>query len=209
MTFGESYSFPSLDSGPVATTAASAATRAAELVSAAEARAARIEEEAAARGFEAGFATGQAEALTRLAPAAQALDEAVRQVVAASAEQEALVEREAVELALTLAQKIVAAVLEVESERVLDVVKGVLRGVTERERIVIEVNPDDLDLVREAAADVTAGLGGFGRVEVVAERRIPRGGCVVHTHEGEIDGTVETQLARAADVVRSTLRPTT
>ncbi|MFN0154595.1 MAG: FliH/SctL family protein [Gaiella sp.] len=203
---GETYAFPSLETGPVATTAASAATRAAELVAAAEARAAGIERDAGERGFQAGLEAGRAEALAGLAPAAASLADAIGQLLSASDEQEALLEREAIELALALAQKIVASVLDVDPSRVLDVVKGVLRGITERERIVIEVCPEDLDLVRDAAADVTAGLGGFGRVEVVGERRVPRGGCVVHTREGEIDGTVETQLARAGEVVRTALQ---
>lgn len=206
MSAAESYAFPSLDGGPVETTAASAATRAAELVAGAEARAARILAEAAERGYQEGFQSGLAEARERFNPAAAALAAALDEIGRGAAEQVVLVERQAVELALALAQKIVAAALDVQPELVVSVVQGVLRGVTERERIVLEVNPEDLELVREAVDSVAAGLGGFGQLEVIAERRVPRGGCRVHMHEGEIDGTVETQLERAGDAVRSALQ---
>ena len=38
-----------------------------------------------------------------------------------------------------------------------------------------------------------------------AERRVGRGGCLVHTSVGEIDATVETKLERAGEVVASAL----
>jgi flagellar assembly protein FliH len=115
------------------------------------------------------------------------------------------VERDAVELAVQLAEKIVAGALAVEPERVLDVVRGALRRLAERRRVTVLVHPDDLELVRSAAAGFAAELGGIEHCEVQAERRLSRGGAVVRTDEGQVDASIETQLARACELVAAEL----
>ena len=90
-------------------------------------------------------------------------------------------------------------------ELVVEAVRGALRGLVERERVTVLVNPDDLDLVREAMGGVVAGLGGIEHCEVQAERRVGRGGAVVRTPEGDVDARVETKLERAREVVEAAL----
>ena len=114
-------------------------------------------------------------------------------------------ERRAVELGLALAEKIVAGTLEVEPERVVDSVQGALRGIVERERVTVLVNPDDIEIVREAIEGVKASLGGIEHCVVEAERRVARGGCIVRTPVGDIDARVETKLERAAEVIAAAL----
>jgi flagellar assembly protein FliH len=58
------------------------------------------------------------------------------------------------------------------------------------------VNPDDLELVRDAMGGVVSALGGIEHCEVQAERRVGRGGAVVRTPDGDVDARVESQ-ARA------------
>jgi len=152
-----------------------------------------------------GYAVGRAEALEALTPALHALAAAVEQVKADQAEAAAELERRAVELGLALAQKVVAGALSVEPERVLDSVRGALRGIVERERIIVMVNPDDLDIVRGAIEELRTTLGGIEHCVVEAERRVARGGCIVRTPVGDVDARVETKLERAGEVVASAL----
>ena len=84
---------------------------------------------------------------------------------------------------------------------VLDVVRGALRAIVERERVVVMVNPADLELVREGMADIAGALGGIEHVDVQEERRVPRGGTVVRTAVGEVDARIATKLDRARDAV--------
>jgi flagellar assembly protein FliH len=170
-------------------------------IAAAQAAADRIREEARAAGHAEGVATAQAMAEAQLRPALQALSEAVAQVESVRDVSAAAVERDAVELALQLAEKIVAGAIEVAPERVLAVVRGGLRRLVERRRVTILVNPEDLELVREATGGFIIGLGGIEHCEVQAERRVLRGGAIVRTEEGQIDATVETQLERARELI--------
>jgi flagellar biosynthesis/type III secretory pathway protein FliH len=115
------------------------------------------------------------------------------------------IERRAAELAVALAEKILATSLELRPELVASLTAGALRGLVERDHVVVEVNPDDLEVVRQAREGLVERLGGFTRVEVVPERRVQRGGVVVQTTEGEIDARPAAQLERAAEIVRDVL----
>ena len=69
------------------------------------------------------------------------------------------------------------------------------------------VNPDDLEIVREAMEELRASLGGIEHCVVESERRVARGGCIVRTPVGDVDARVETKLERAARGRRRRARP--
>lgn len=182
-----------------------ASDRAAIILAEARAEADALRAEARRAGYEAGLAEGRTAADQELVPARSALEQAARLLAAQLEERAELLERQAAELAVRLAERVVATALEVRPELVLDTVRGALRGVLERDRLVLEVNPEDLALVQSGVAEIAAQLGGIRSLEVVAEARVSRGGCVVRTVAGEIDATITGQLARARDVILAAL----
>lgn len=168
----------------------------------ARAEAAQIREDARAAGWAEGHAAATVEVRAALEPATRALSDALREAVAQSARMAETLEREAVELALLLAEKVVAEAVRSEPARVLDVIRGALRGVVERERLTILVHPDDLELVRDSIDAVAAEIGGIEHCDVQAERRVGRGGAVLRTVEGEVDVRLEAKLERAGELLR-------
>jgi flagellar assembly protein FliH len=153
------------------------------------------------RAHEEGLADGLAEAADRVGSALAALADAEAAVRACEEEFLRAAERSAVELAVAIAEKIVGGAVAARPETVLDVVGGALLRTAARHRLVIEVNPDDLELVSASAEGLAARLGGVQRLDVVSERRIKRGGCIVRTEEGEIDARIGAQLDRIADIL--------
>ena len=182
-----------------------AALKARRLVAAAEAEADRVRDEARTAGHAEGFAAGRAEALAELAPSVAASVEAHTAVRALEADYSERVERAAVELALHMAERVVAGTVAVSPERLLDVVRGALRTIIERERVTLLVHPDDLDMMRSAIDEVTGSLGGMEHLEVQEERRVGRGGAIVRTSLGEVDARLETKLDRVRTVVHQEL----
>jgi flagellar biosynthesis/type III secretory pathway protein FliH len=164
---------------------------AADPLQAAQEEAAAIRERAYAEGFAQGRADGAEAVCAELAPGAQALAAALDAARAEHERRAEQLERDAVELALRVAEKVVAGALEVAPERVLDAVAGALRGIVEREHVVVLVNPEDEGLVR-------AALEG---VDVQADRRVARSGAVVRTADGEVDATPQAKLERAREAV--------
>jgi len=177
----------------------------ARILADAAAEAARIHELARAQGHEEGRAQGHADGIAEARTAAQTLHEALAALQRRTEEIAQAVERDAVELALALAAKIVAGTLEVEPERVLDTVAGALRRIADRRRIALLVDPADLEIVSGALGELQARTGGIELCEIQADRRVGRGGAIVRTLESEVDATVATQLERAREVIRTEL----
>ncbi|MGN6187931.1 MAG: FliH/SctL family protein [Conexibacter sp.] len=174
-------------------------------LAAAQAEADAIRAAARAEGHADGLSAGLDEGRAAVADALAALERAHAEVVALREATAEAVERDAVELAVQLAEKIVAGALDADPERVLDVVRGALRRLSERRRVTVLVHPDDLELVRASAESFAGELGGIEHCDVQAERRLSRGGAVVRTDEGQVDASIETQLARARELVAAEL----
>jgi flagellar assembly protein FliH len=154
---------------------------------------------------EEGLREGREEALAALAPALEALNQAVEAMQMEQIARADRLETHAVDLGLFLAEKVIGGAIAVDPELVIEAVRGALRGIVERERVTVLVHPDDLELVREAMDDIRASLGGIEHCEVQAERRVSRGGAVVRTPDGDVDARVETKLVRAREVVEAAL----
>jgi flagellar biosynthesis/type III secretory pathway protein FliH len=201
------FSFEALEPivAPVESAPAAPAVTPADVLAQAQAEAEQLRAAARAQGYADGRAEGLSEALAISTAASSALAAALE---ASRAETLALAERlegDAVELALLLAEKVVAGALDVRPELVLEAVRHALRGVVERERITVLVNPDDLALVSESMAAVQAELGGIDHWEVQAERRVARGGAVVRHAHGDVDAQLDAKFLRAREVVEAAL----
>jgi flagellar biosynthesis/type III secretory pathway protein FliH len=157
------------------------------------------------RGHDEGLAAGRALAEAELEPVRAALAAAIDSLSGARAEVVAVAEGRAVELAVALAQKILATALEIEPEHVLSAVQGALRRLVDKDEVVLEVNPADVPLLQTQISTLDGTAGGPVSIQVVGERRVNRGGCIVRTREGEIDARIETQLERADEVLRRSL----
>jgi flagellar biosynthesis/type III secretory pathway protein FliH len=160
-----------------------------------------IRERARAEGHAEGRAQGHRDGIAETTAAAHALAQALDELRALRHETAEAVERDAVELALALAAKILTGELDARPERVIDVVRGALRRIGDRRQVVVLVDPGDLDVVSAAVNDLRAQVGGIETCDVQADRRVGRGGAVVRTVEGEIDATVKTQLERARELM--------
>jgi flagellar biosynthesis/type III secretory pathway protein FliH len=193
------FVFEQLDAGALLAAGETAQSRAAEIVAAASAAAAGIEEAARERGFAEGHAAGLAAADDALGPVSAALGETVERLAELRTEFVAVAELRAVELAIALAGKVLGASLAADPSLVCEVVAGALRRITDLDGIVIELHPDDVDLV---GTWIDAGKNARVSIDVRADRRVARGGCIVRTSEGEVDARLTEQLAAAEELLR-------
>ena len=161
--------------------------------------------EAERRGHDEGLAAGRALAEAELEPLRAALVGATAALGVARDEVIAVAEERAVELSVLLAQKIVTTALEVDPKVLLSVVEGALRHLVDADEVILEVNPEDVDLVEAEIASLDRSTAGPKVMAVAGERRVGRGGCVVRTRDGEIDARLETQLERAGEILRRSL----
>jgi flagellar assembly protein FliH len=179
----------------------------ARLLAEAEAQAHEIREQARAAGYAEGRELGLSDGLGQAADTAAALAEALAGIEALRDEVAEAVERDAIELGLSLAGKIVPATLQIRPELVVEVVQGALRRVTGQRTIVLVVNPADIETVRGALGGLRAEGGSVEHWDLQSDQRVAAGGAIVRTTDGEVDMQVQTQLDRAHEVVRAELGP--
>lgn len=175
-----------------------------DILAAAWAEAEKVRAQAHAEGEAAGRAEGLAQAQAELAPVLASLAEAIQSLEAAREELAETLTRQAADVALALGEQLVAAALELEPQRVIDIARGALRRLADRHRVTILVNPSDLELMGDAVASLQSELGGIEHLDVQADRRVERG-AVVQTEYGEVDASIATQLAGARAVVAAAL----
>jgi flagellar assembly protein FliH len=179
---------------------------AARLIAQASAEAHDIRERARAEGYEQGRADGREQGAAEISCAATALAQAVDGIHALRAEVAEAVETDAIELAVTLAGKILAGAFQARPELVVEIVQGALRRISDRRRITVLVNPADLDVVRAAIGELTAQGSGVELCDLQSDERVGAGSAVVRTAEGEVDASVHTQLERAREVLAASLQ---
>jgi len=100
-------------------------------------------------------------------------------------------EPELLRLALAVAKKILRRELTVDPHSLLGILKAALETINQAEVLCVRTAPED-------AAQLTGRLAALGLpdpVEVVADRSLERGSVVLDTKRGQIDASVQTQLA--------------
>jgi flagellar assembly protein FliH len=179
----------------------------ADVLSAAHSDAERIRQQARAEGEAEGRAVGMAAVRAELEPSLQAVAATAQALESLRDQIIAELEHDAVALALRLAEQVVAGAIDVAPERVLDVAAVALRRIRDRRHVTLVVNPADLELMSSSVTQLQSQLGGIEHLNVQSDRRVGRGGVLARTDEGEIDATLETQLARAREIVAAELSP--
>jgi flagellar assembly protein FliH len=183
------YAFEQLESSNVLSSSP------ADLIEGAWAQAEQIRDDARRAGYADGHAAGIAQARGEVESALAALSTAL-----------GAFEHDATELAFRLCEQVLAGTLDVQPERVIGVARNALRRVSDRRRVVLLVNPGDLDLISGAITDLKGELGGIEHCDVQSDRRIDRGGVILRTEAGEIDVSIDAQLERAREIVAETLQ---
>lgn len=164
-------------------------------------------EEARRAGFELGYADAiaQAEAEVdavvrqhraaqdRCVQAARALEEAARDLRTRDAVALERIEDDVITLALALATEIVGRELRCTPEPVRDAIQRAISLAPDRGIALCHVHPDDAVVAHEVFAVDPLRQE---RVEVVADPRVERGGCVIEVGECRIDAQVGTAIER-------------
>jgi flagellar assembly protein FliH len=104
------------------------------------------------------------------------------------------------DLALDVARQVVAGELAARPERVLDVVNQALKQMAESSREArLLLHPDDAALVRPHLDQVLDK----NRLRIVEDARVVRGGCLIETPQGDLDGTLPTRWRQVVQVLGS------
>ena len=103
------------------------------------------------------------------------------------------VERDMVTLAFHIARRIIGRAIEVDPTVVAEIIGEALVAARGRRRILVRVHPDDLSELKARRAEFIGQLDG-ATLHFEAQNGMERGGCVIETESGRVDGCMETRL---------------
>ncbi|MBC7460924.1 MAG: hypothetical protein H7287_06145 [Thermoleophilia bacterium] len=154
------------------------------------------------RGFDEGHENGLAAADDEMAGLIQTCEQIGVHVMEERARVLADNEGDIVELAMSVAQRIVGAALDVDPELVIESCRGAMRKAFQRGTMQVLAHPDDLELLRAAGPKLAEELGGVEHLDFIEERRLDRGSVIVRTPVGEIDATIAGKSAKIEQALR-------
>jgi flagellar assembly protein FliH len=168
--------------------------------------------ESEAKGYQAGLAKAQAEtqiSLAALAARVEQLDSILRLLAQPLAQLDAEVERELLQLTLTVGKQLARRELRVDPTQVIGIIRESLSQLPASARDVrIHLHPEDAATVRDRLAEPSSERAWT----VVEDPTLTRGGCVVRTDTSQIDVRLESRIsaviANALGEERAPERPT-
>ncbi len=154
-------------------------------------------------GYEQGYETGLAAAEERMKAQVERLGQLAATVLDDHSAFCRAAERQVVDLALQIAQK----VIEREVENVPDLAVGVIRAALEemdgRTAVRIHVSPEDHELLRRRWAMAIPSTISANKLELVVDPRVQGGGAIIETTQGQVDTQLETRLAQLGNALWS------
>lgn len=164
-----------------------AESRAAQIIREAEENASLIEQAAHDRGLSQAEAKITAQVSAQVADLREQLAATISEVSNLYAAIAAQAERELVELALEIAKKVVHREITIDREVALTLARVTLERLDSRTAASVHLHPEDCAYV---SANLEK-LGFHGAIELIEDRSIAAGGCLVRTENGDVDARID------------------
>ena len=102
-------------------------------------------------------------------------------------------EHDLLRLSIKLAKKIIGREIELDNTTVVEIISTALRTARQNELLTVRIHPSDLPLIQAQRERLDpAGRARF--LDIVADPRVHRGGCIIESESGTVDAQLDTQL---------------
>jgi flagellar biosynthesis/type III secretory pathway protein FliH len=154
----------------------------------------KIKENAFQKGFVEGKKVGFESGTKKADPVINSLNRIIEQLENVNKVIQQEIEKEVVQLALSIAKKIVCHEVKTTQETVVCVAREALGRVENPGKINIKLNPDDLQFIEDTKSQLSQFLHNADHIRFEAEESIQSGGCLIETDRGDIDARIEKQF---------------
>ena len=103
-------------------------------------------------------------------------------------------EEDILKLAVMVARKIVQREISQDPAILASIIAAAVGGCTERDRVVVRLNPNDYGVVAANRQTFLAVLGDDVPITLAPDDGVGAGGCLVETATGTVDARIESQL---------------
>jgi flagellar assembly protein FliH len=108
-------------------------------------------------------------------------------------------ETELVKLSLQVAHKVVKVITENQQNVVVNNMVQALRKLKSKADVVIRVNLADLQLTTDHTREILEKIEKVGKITIMEDSSVDRGGCIIETDFGQIDARISSQLKEIED----------
>lgn len=109
-------------------------------------------------------------------------------------------EKDMLELAFRVAERVLGRAIEIEPEVVVDVVSQALEHARGRRSVEVFVHPEDYPEVMKSLESLQTRIEG-ARLFIEPSEDVARGGCFIETEAGRIDAQLDVQLEAMRNVL--------
>ena len=166
----------------------------AKIIQSAEEQHQEIVEAATQDGFNVGYQEGREEAIRENAQLLMDTTDSLNKLHAAFPASVKENEGKLIKLTIKVADAMLKDEIISRPELCVRTLDKAIRRVSDLERVLIKVNPLDLDLILPKENYFKAILSDVQDFVITGHYAIPRGGCLIETNSGIIDGQFHTQL---------------
>jgi type III secretion protein L len=147
-------------------------------------------EELRKSGYDAGYQEGLAQTTEQLLKARMEYEQFLRNA-----------NRELMDLAFKIAEKIIGKQLEIEPQTVISIVKQAMQNVRGSKQLTIRVHPSDAKILRENDDDLQEALGRQRMIDIMEDKKVQPGGCIIESEIGIVEAQLQTQLERLKKIL--------
>ncbi len=144
------------------------------------------------QAYQKGFEEGLAKGLSKVDEEVKRLNAWLKQLSEEKTQLYKDAERELVELAIAIAERIVGAITEKDKGKVLGIVKRAVEALSDKSEVIIYVSFQDEAFLLEAKDKILEGVE--GKIKIIPDASVPEGGCIVQGKTGRIDALLSSQL---------------
>lgn len=154
---------------------------------------ARLEREAYEKGFEQGQKDGLALEKRKMEEVRKQINEMFVGLRDLKSRIYAEAEGELLKLVMLIARKVIGEEIRTNSGVIGNTIRSAMKFLSDKRKVRIILNPDDMDEVKKLLPDISAITKG-GHFQLSEDKAVKRGGCILETGFGRINAGIEDQL---------------
>jgi flagellar assembly protein FliH len=101
--------------------------------------------------------------------------------------------------------KMLATMVDMDPKVIDRVVSGLLKRISDRERIIVYLNPSDITMIEENKDTLMDSIRGVKFFELMSDDHVDKGSCLIETNLGIYDARWRTQLEQVSSEVKNLL----
>jgi flagellar assembly protein FliH len=102
-------------------------------------------------------------------------------------------------------RKMLATMVDMDPGVVGRIVENLLKRLSDRERIMVYLNPSDVTMIEESKESLMDSIRGVKFFELLSDDHVDKGSCLIETNLGIYDARWRTQLEQVSSEVQNLL----